>query len=96
MKTRSTCGLVASFYLAISGMLFGTAWGQGSAPPAPEQFKPIGKIITSAGTVNIEHTAAVLVQVSAPSGAKGNAKVGDLVYQGDVVQTGVDGAVGIV
>jgi hypothetical protein len=50
--------------------------------------------VAATGSVTIEHASAVVVQAAA-SGQAGQAKVGDLVYQGDVVQTGADGRVGI-
>lgn len=52
---------------------------------------PIGKIMTATGAVTIEHASAVVVQASIAPG--GQAKAGDLVYRGDVVQTGRDGKV---
>jgi hypothetical protein len=52
---------------------------------------PIGKIMTATGAVTLEHTAAVVVQASVSS--VGQAKGGDLVYRGDVLQTGRDGKV---
>lgn len=56
---------------------------------------PIGKVITADGSATIEHTAAVVVQVSVPSGPV-QAKIGDFVYRGDVVQTGADSKLGLV
>ena len=55
---------------------------------------PIGKVVTAAGSVSIEHVSAVVVQASL-GGQSGGAKVGDSVYLGDVVSTGSDGRVGI-
>ena len=51
----------------------------------------IGKVIAATGAVTIEHVAAVVVQASISP--VGQAKVGDLVYRGDVLQTGRDGKV---
>ena len=66
---------------------------QGNPPPAAAIATPIGKIVTVKGWVKVEHAIAVVgVQVSVGSA---QARVGDLVYEGDVVSTGVDGAVGI-
>ena len=56
--------------------------------------KPIGKVVVATGAVTLERANAVIIQVSADSQA-GQAKVGDLVYQGDAVATGADGRVGI-
>jgi hypothetical protein len=55
---------------------------------------PIGKVVAATGSVTIEHTSAVAVQASLPS-QSGQPKVGDPVYQGDVVKTGPDGKVSI-
>jgi hypothetical protein len=54
---------------------------------------PIGKIVTASGSVTIERTNAVVIQVSVAGQAE--TKVGDLVYVGDVVKTGADSRVGI-
>ena len=72
----------------------------------PERFReaalpeldasPIGKVLTATGTARIEHTAAVVVQANLPASGVGQAKVGDLVYRGDVIQTGADGALAVV
>src|SRR5262245_15512349 len=51
---------------------------------------PIGKVVSVEGAVTIQHTAAVVSQVNAPSGAA-QPKAGDFVYKGDIVQTGADG-----
>jgi hypothetical protein len=53
---------------------------QGDPPP------PIGKIVTAKGWVKVEHV----------TGGSAQAEVGDLVYDGDVVSTGADGAVSII
>jgi hypothetical protein len=63
-----------------------------SSPAAVEE--PIGKVVSTKGTVTIEHTAAVVVQVNVQDNGV-QAKVGDLVYRGDVVQTGSDGRIGL-
>lgn len=77
---------------------FGTAQAQSdSAQPAVQNGRSssIGKVVAATGTVAIEHVNAVAVQASLPSQA-GQTKVGDLVYQGDVVRTGSDGRISIV
>jgi hypothetical protein len=74
------------------------AWAQSnSAAPQPGQLdgSPIGKVLTAAGTARIEHAVAVVLQANLPPNGSSQAKVGDLVYRGDVIQTGVDGALGI-
>ena len=66
------------------------------AQPAVQaaSIMPIGKVVTAAGSVSIEHVSAVVVQASL-GGQSSGAKVGDSVYLGDVVSTGSDGRVGI-
>jgi hypothetical protein len=53
-------------------------------------------VLSAKGAATIEHSSAVLMQATATTGGAGQAKVGDLVYQGDVVATGADGTLGIV
>ena len=50
--------------------------------------------MVATGSVTLERASAVVIQVST-AGQAGQAKVGDLVYQGDAVATGADGKVGI-
>ena len=52
--------------------------------------------MTASGSVTIEHANAVIVQANLPAaGGVSQTKLGDLVYKGDVVQTGADGKIGI-
>ncbi len=97
MCTHTINVLVASFVLALASFLPGPAQAQiDSAGPAVQDLasKPIGKVVTATGSVTIEHASAVVIQANV-SGQAGQAKVGDLVYLGDVVQTGADGRLGI-
>jgi hypothetical protein len=96
MCTRSVTVLATSFVLALASS-FAPAHAQIiPARPAVQDVapKPIGKVVTATGSVTIEHVTAVVVQANLPAQG-GHAKVGELVYQGDVVQTGADGRVGI-
>ena len=89
--------LVTAFVLAAASFLPDPAQAQnGPAQPAVQNVasNPIGKVVTATGSVTIEHVNAVVVQATLPSQA-GQTKVGDLVYQGDVVRTGADGLVSI-
>jgi len=90
-------GLAAGLYLAASCLLPGLAWGQSGSTRAPTALdaSPIGKVLSTTGTVHIEHPAAILVQANLPTDTSGQTKVGDLVYRGDIIQTGVDGALSI-
>ena len=57
---------------------------------------PIGKLVTAAGSIAIEHVNAVVVQANVSAGnGSGRPKVGDPIYKGDIIQTGADGKVGI-
>jgi hypothetical protein len=96
MDARQTA-LVACLCMAASGLLSNSAWGQ-SASKAPQDLavNPIGKVMTVTGMAHIEHPATILVQASLPANPDAPTKVGDLVYRGDVIQTGVDGTIGIV
>jgi len=88
---------VTAFVLAAASFLPDPAQAQGGpAQPAVQNVasNPIGKVVTATGSVTIEHVNAVVVQANVPSQA-GQTKVGDLVYQGDVVRTGADGRVSI-
>jgi hypothetical protein len=97
MRTHTISVLVASFVLALASLLPGPVQAQTNpAQPAVQDSssKPIGEVVTATGSVTIEHASAVVVQANI-SGQASQTKVGDVVYLGDVVSTGVDGRVGI-
>ena len=97
MCPRAIAVLVTGFVLAAAGLFAGPAHAQrDSARPAVQDLasKPIGKVVVATGSVTLERAGAVVVQVSTTAQAA-QAKVGDLVYQGDAVATGADGKVGI-
>lgn len=97
MCTRTIAVLVTGLALALASFFSGPAQAQiDSSRPAVQDLaaKPIGKVVTATGSVTIEHASAVVIQANV-SGQAGQTKVGDLVYQGDVVQTGADARVGI-
>jgi len=97
MCRHKIAALLTLFILALAGSFPVPAQAQrGSAKPAVQDLapKPIGKVVTASGSVTIERANAAVVQVNLP-GQTGQTKVGDLVYQGDVVQTGADGRLGI-
>jgi hypothetical protein len=88
---------VTGFVLVAAGLFAGPAHAQrDSARPAVQDVasKPIGKVVVATGSVTLERASALVVQAST-AGQAGQAKVGDLVYQGDAVATGADGRVGI-
>ena len=88
MYTHAFAVLVTGFVLAAAGFFPGTAHAQ-SDPAKPAVLdvasKPIGKVVVATGSVTLERANAVVVQAST-SGPAGQAKVGDLVYQGDAVR----------
>jgi len=96
MHAHKSAVLVTGLALFAGAFLPGQANSQ-NAPTQPAvqgaSIMPIGKVVTAAGSVSIEHVSAVVVQASV--GGQSGAKVGDSVYLGDVVSTGSDGRVGI-
>jgi hypothetical protein len=71
-----------------------TLAGSPSDSARAQDVKPIGKVVTAIGKVTIEHANPALLQARL-SDDKAGAKIGDLVYRGDVIKTGADGKVGI-
>jgi hypothetical protein len=99
MRAHAIAVLVAGVMLSASVVAPGPARAEGS-PPRPSagelETASIGKVVMATGSVTIEHASAVVVQANIPAGGGvGPTKIGDLVYRGDVVQTGADGKVGI-
>jgi hypothetical protein len=96
MMNAQAIGLLLAS-LCANCALSGLAWGQTGAvqPPVALEVKPIGKVLEATGAVTVEHTSGVLLQANLPATGPGQAKVDDLVYQGDVVQTGANGALSI-
>jgi hypothetical protein len=96
MRALVFCVLWAAW--AASGLFPGVAWGQGdgSRAPAAIDSKPVGKVQNVTGSVTIEHSGGVVVQANLPGRGVEQTKVDDPVYQGDVVQTGADGTIGII
>jgi hypothetical protein len=66
-----------------------------SAAPAESDTNPVGKVLTVEGGIHIEHPTAILVQANLPSNGPEQAKIGDLIYLGDIIQTGPDGKLGV-
>jgi hypothetical protein len=87
MRVQMFAASVTGIVLSLVAFAPGQVWAQADA-------KPIGKVVATTGSVSIEHAGAVIVQANAPAQA-GETKIGDLVYQGDLVKTGADGKVGI-
>jgi hypothetical protein len=95
MCRQKIAALLTGFVLALAGFSPVPAQAQRDEPVVQDLApKPIGKVVTATGSVTIERANAVVVQVDL-RGQAVQTKVGDLVYQGDVVQTGADGKLGI-
>jgi len=95
MCRQKIAALLTSFVLALAGFSPVPAQAQRDEPVVQDLApKPIGKVVTATGLVTIERANPVVVQVNL-RGQAVQTKVGDLVYQGDVVQTGADGKLGI-
>jgi len=96
MKVRVIALLLAGLCLGAGG-LPSLAWAQSnSAQPPDVDAKPIGKVLGASGSCRLEHAATVVVQANLPPSGTAQPKVGDLVYRGDLIQTGADGALAIV
>jgi hypothetical protein len=94
MTARAIGLFLAGLSLGASSLLPSLAWGQ-SGPPGGLDTSAVGKVLTVTGTARIEHPSAILVQANLPTNGTGQSKIGDLVYRGDVIQTGADGALSI-
>lgn len=86
-------GLLWALFLAVSAFTPGVALGQNNS--AAPDTNPVGKVLTITGMVRIEHSTAITVQVNLPTNGNGEVKVGDLVYRGDMIETGSDGKLGV-
>jgi hypothetical protein len=93
MKTHRI-GLSFAVLFAVSVFQPHVALSQAD-PQASSEVKPVGKVLTAEGAIRIEHPAAILVQANLPSNGPEQAKIGDLVYRGDIIQTGPDGKLGV-
>jgi hypothetical protein len=88
---RASAVVLLGLCIAAAAAQLGPAWAQS---PTPTDANPIGKVLSAAGAIRIEHPAAILAVANLPTDA-GQTKVGDLVYRGDIIQTGPDGKLGV-
>ena len=97
MNVYSTALCLVAAYVLQSGIVTGSALAQSADPQSSGAIdvNPIGKVMSLTGKARVEHAAAVVVQASLPAGDVADAKIGDLVYRGDMVQTGVGSSLGI-
>jgi hypothetical protein len=98
MNARAIALVSAALYIGASGLLADLAWGQSNSTQPLDKLdvNPIGKVLAASGTARIEHATAVVMQANLPPNGAEQAKVGDLVYRGDIIQTGRDGALAVV
>ena len=94
MRPRIIAVIVAGIAGISSNFIPSSAGAQTTPLVQAVTAKPIGKIVSVAGTVTIEHVNAVVVQANASSQPV-PPKAGDPVFLGDIVQTGADGKVDI-
>jgi hypothetical protein len=88
-------GLLLALYFGVTVLQPSVAWGQSAAQaPGGPDINAIGKVLTAEGMVRIEHPAAIVVQANLPTNGAEQTKVGDLIYRGDIIQTGPDGKLG--
>src|SRR5262245_59495436 len=92
-------GPMLSRVIALSALVLAATLGlsipahsQSPAVPTPPGGleSPIGRVEASSGSVTIQRTAIVVRQAALSSGTV-QPKAGDVVYRGDVIQTGADG-----
>jgi hypothetical protein len=92
--TLRICAISLAAGVALASLSLAEVSRAQSSSAAPSAATPIGKVVTAKGVVSIEHGDAVILQANLPANdAQG--KVGDLVFKGDTVSTGADGAIGI-
>lgn len=88
-----TSGLLLALIFGVNALLPSLVWAQDSS--AAPDTNAIGKVLTVVGTVHIEHPAAITLQANLPTNGASQTKVGDLIYRGDVIETGSDGKLGV-
>lgn len=97
MNARAIGLILLGLGVGVSGWPPAIAWGQSAAAPLPaaSDANPIGKVLSVSGAARIEHSGAIVLQANLPTTSDGQTKVGDLVYRGDIIQTGGDGQLGV-
>ena len=95
MRAFANALCLAGALVLVDALQLSVGWCQNNPPQAAADTDPVGKVESVSGTVRVTHSSAVLVQANLSAGNGGQTKIGDLVYRGDIVETGGDGAVGI-
>lgn len=96
MRIRALASFLLTMGLLSGGWQGEPAQAQGVLAGRAVEVKPIGKVVSTTGSVALHHTAAIVMQANLGANTGGATRVGDLVYQGDIVETGADGVAGIV
>jgi hypothetical protein len=73
----------------------GAAFASAQTGSAAPDTNPIGKVLAATGTIRIDHPVAITVPANLPPNNVAQAKVGDFIYRGDIIQTGPDGNLGV-
>ena len=78
---------LVSICLFESGTPATLAWAQANAPQSlpTADANPVGKVMTVSGSARIQHVTGVVVQANLPASGNGDAKIGDLIYRGDMI-----------
>ena len=95
MRQRPSILSVLALALLLPQVDFASAQSPSAPPSAGAIESPIGKVVTLEGSATIERTALVATQASTATGPI-NAKIGDILYRGDVLQTAAASKLGVV
>ena len=93
MNARTIALLLAGFCVGVPSLALSQSDTVQS--PAVLDTSPVGQVVSVTGIAHIEHSATVVVQATAPASRAADTKPGDLVYRGDLIQTGANGTLGI-
>ena len=83
MQARATAVFVAGLILAGSALLPDSVRAQSNAAQSPAgtlESSPIGKVVTTSGSVAIERVNAVVVQANLPAAIGGQTKLGEATW----------------
>jgi len=73
-------GLLFALYIGVNLV-------SGQIASAAPDTNLIGKVLVATGTIRIDHPGVVTVQANLPTNNVAQAKVGDFIYRGDIIQT---------
>jgi hypothetical protein len=75
----------------LQALCIGMNLALGQNAGATPDTNPISRCSPPPAQVRIAHSAAITVQANLPTNGIGEAKVGDLIYRGNIIETGPDG-----